>query len=261
MKQLSLKNLIEQLKLSARVKGIFSTGTTATKMNPSSDIDLVIILDKNDEEIKSVYTMVENHFSDIFFFDIDFLNQLKVKREVSANNFDGMFSEWLIKGRIEYDPENLLSALKIQIEKDPPLQKVLDSEKRDFWIKINYNLIANSRYYNSDNALYREALEIRLLYSTIELITAYFSFRNIPWRGEKTAITYFEKNNQEFLSLFRQYSASQNLGDRMSYYKQIFEKTFHGEYQKWPDDFVIPISWKEGYKPELVVWWEKLNTG
>jgi len=52
----SLEKLIEKLKTSPRVKGIFSTGTTATRMNPSSDIDLIVVLDKNTENIKSVYT-------------------------------------------------------------------------------------------------------------------------------------------------------------------------------------------------------------
>jgi len=131
----SLSNLIEKLKSSPRVKGIFSTGTTATKMNPSSDIDFVVVLDKNTEEIKSVYTTIENRFSDVFFFDIEFLNQLENKTEVSANNFDGVFLEWLMSGKIEHDPENLLVTLKNKIDRNPPLQSIFDSEKRDLWIK------------------------------------------------------------------------------------------------------------------------------
>src|SRR3989338_1810815 len=222
MEQSSLTNLIEQLKLSPRVRGIFSTGTTATKLTPSSDIDLVIILDKNDEAIKSVYTKIGNYFSDIFFFDIDFINQLKDRQEVSGNNFDGMFLEWLAKGKIEYDPDNLLLILKNKISGTPPLQKVADSEKKDFWIKTNYNFIANSRYYNSSDELYHKALEFLLLYSVIELITAYFSFRAIPWRGEKVAVKYLEQNDQEFLGIFKKYSESNTLAEKMKYYEQLF---------------------------------------
>src|SRR3989344_6625306 len=169
MRYSSLADLIEKIKSSPRVRGIFATGTTASKLTPSSDIDLVVVLDKNHEKIKSVYTTIEGHFSDILFFDIDFLNQLKNKREVSGNNFEGTFLEWLAGGKIEYDPENLLSALKSKIDENPPFQKIMDSEKGDFWIKINYNYIANLRYYSGDE-LYKKALEIRLLYSVIELI-------------------------------------------------------------------------------------------
>src|SRR3989344_8657599 len=241
MEQLSLMNLIEQLKLSPRVKGIFTTGTTATKLTLSSDIDLVIILDKNDESIKSVYTKIENHFSDIFFFDIDFINQLKSRQEVSGNNFDGMFLEWLVKGKIEYDPESLLLTLKNIIDKNPPLQNVTDSEKRDFWIKTNYNFIANLRYYNSSDELYRKALEMRLLYSVIELITAYFSFRGMPWRGEKAAVRYFEEHDKKFLETFRKYSASGSLEKKMKYYRALFAKVFFGTYRRWEKGFIVPI--------------------
>lgn len=244
--------------MSPRVKGIFSTGTTATKMNPSSDIDLVIVLDKNSEEIKSIYTTIEDRFSDIFFFDIDFLDQLKDKEEVSATNFDGMFLEWLKNGKIEYDPESLLSNLKSKIEKTPPVQKVANLEKRDFWIKTNYNFIANSRYYNSSDMLYHKALEFRLLYSVIELITAYFSFRGIPWRGEKAAIKYFEQNDPSFLSIFQKYAESNDLNERMKHYQDLFDKTFFGEYQKWENNFVIPIAQKNGYDKNLLDFWDSL---
>ncbi len=258
MKYPSLSNLIEKLKSSPRVRGIFSTGTTATKMNPSSDIDLVVVLDKNPEEIKSVYTMIEDRFSDIFFFDTDFLDQLKDKSEVSGNNFDGMFLEWLKRGKIEYDPESLLSDLKSKIEETSPIQKVADSEKRDFWIKTNYNSIANSRYYNSKDEVYHKALEFRLLYSVTELITAYFSFRAIPWRGEKAAVKYLEQSDQGFLTTFQKYFGSNTLAEKMKYYEQLFDKIFFGEYQKWEKDFVIPISKRDGYSSKLSDFWDNL---
>lgn len=258
MKYPSFSNLIKKLTSSQRVRGIFSTGTTATTLTPSSDIDLIVVIDKNSEEIKSIFTTIENRFSDIYFFDTDFLNQLKDKSEVSGNNFDGMFLEWLKKGKIEYDPENLLESLKSKTEETSPAQKVADSEKRDFWIKTNYNFIANSRYYNSKDEIYHKALELRLLYSVIELITAYFSFRGIPWRGEKAAIKYLEQKDQKFLSIFEEYSKSNLLAEKMKHYTELFDAIFFGEYQKWEDDFVIPISQKNGYDKKLSNFWDSL---
>ncbi len=242
MKNATLQNLIEKLKSSPRVKGVFSTGTTATGLTPSSDIDLIIILDKNDEDIKSIYTTIENRFADIFFFDIDFLSKLRDKGEVKGNNFGGMFFSWLAKGKIEYDPENILLDFKNKIDGNLPIQKITDSEKREFWIKTNYNFICNKRYYNSTNELYHKALEFRLLYSIIELVTAYFSFRGIPWRGEKDAVKYFEDNDQDFFFIFQEYSKSNSLEQKMKYYEALFNKIFFGEHQKWEDGFVIPIS-------------------
>lgn len=258
MKYPSLISLMEKMKSSPRVKGIFTTGTTATKMSSSSDIDIVVVLDKNSKDIKSVYTIIENYFSDIFFFDIGFLNRLKNKQEVSGNNFDGMFLEWLAKGKIEYDPENFLFTLKNKMNTNPPLQKVADLEKNDFWIKTNYNFIANLRYYNSKDELYHKALEFRLLHSMIELITAYFSFRGIPWRGEKAAVKYLEQNDKQFLSIFQEYTKSDILAGKMKYYAELFNRAFFGEYQKWENDFIIPISNQNQYDYELLDFWKEI---
>lgn len=261
MKYPSLENLIEKMKSSPRVKGIFVTGTTATTLGPASDIDLVVVLDKNSESIKSLYTTVENRFSDIFFFGVDFLNQLENKREVLGNDLEGMFVEWLVKGKIVYDPEHILLKLKNNISEKQLLQKVADSEKKDVWVKTNYNFIANSRYYNSKDALYHQALEVRLLYSVIELITAYFSFRDIPWRGEKAAIQYLEQNDQEFLATFKKYSESVILSEKMKYYEKLFNEVCIGEYQRWEKDFVVPISNENKYEQKLVNFWNSLTAG
>lgn len=259
MKYPSLRNLIDKLKSSPRVKGIFTTGTTATKMNPSSDIDFVVVLDKNPENIKSVYTMIENRFTDVFFFDIAWLNELQDKSEVSGDNFDSLFLEWLVKGKIEHDPENILSALRQRISENPPLQKITDSEKRDFWIRTNYNFIANWRYYNSQDEVYRKALELRLLHSVSELMTAYFSFRDMPWRGEKTAVKYLEQNDKEFLSTFEKYSKSASLDEKFKHYGELFNAIFFSDYQKWEDDFIVPIAKQNQYSQELVSFWGKLT--
>lgn len=256
---ISLVSLVEKLKSSPRVKGVFSAGTTATKLTPSSDIDLIIIIDKNSEGIKSIFTTIENRFSDIFFFDIDFLNQLKTKSEVLGNNFDGMFLAWLATGKIEYDPENLLLEIKNKFKNTSLTQKISESEKRDFWVKTNYNFIANSRYYNSTDEIYHKALEFRLLYSVVELVTAYFSFRGIPWRGEKSAVKYLRQNDQNFLSAFEKYSTSNSLTEKMKFYTEMFDAIFFGEYQKWEENFVIGVSDKNQYDENLNEFWSNLT--
>lgn len=254
----SLAALVDKLSTSPRVKGVFLTGTTATRLTPSSDIDLVVVLDKNNEEIKSVYTIIEERFSDVFFFDTEFLRQLQGKTEVSANAFDGMFVEWLGKGKIVYDPEGILTTLQVNIHAAPPAQMVDETEKRDLWIKVNYNAIANARYYRSQDEIYHKALELRLLYSVIELITAYFSFRDLPWRGEKAAIRYLEQKDQAFLHLFESYSKSSSLEERMRWYTALFQATCVGEYQPWEEDFVVALSHRKGYDEDLEKFWNEL---
>lgn len=257
MKEHTLDNVIKQLSESEDVKGIFLTGSGAIDLKPSSDIDLVIILDKNSKDIKSVYTTIENHFSDIFFFDLDYLNNLKSKTSFSSNSFEGMFVSWLSKGSIKYDPINILSDLK----NDPELTLKLiltDDEKLNNWVQVNYNLITNTRYFNSEDELYKKALQFRFLYSVIGLVTAYFAFRDLPWRGEKEAVKYFEANDEEYLNIFNQYNLSITLEDKMKYYLLLFNKTVTDNYPKWEEDFVIPASNSTSYDNNLIEFWSKL---
>jgi len=257
----SLASLLEQLKASPRVRGIFTTGTTAATMNLASDLDLVIVLDRNPEGLRSIYTMIEDRFSEIFFFETDFLNELATKAEVTGEEFDGMFVEWLAKGRIEHDPDGLLLTLKNKLEAKPPRQVVSDSLSRGDWVKANYNFIANTRFFKSGDELYHRALEIRLLYSTIELVTAYFSFRGIPWRGEKAAVQYLGRHDREFLATFQRYTASTTLAEKMKCYEELFKKVFAGEFQKWDQDFVVAISKESKDDRKLLHVWTELTGG
>jgi len=112
-------------------------------------------------------------------------------------------------------------------------------------VKINYNFITNNRYFKSSDPLYHQALEIRLAYSVVELTNAYFSFRGIPWRGEKAAIEYLQQHEVEYLKTFQAYTTSINLEQKMKSYQDLFRRTLHGEYQEWDETFVVPMSNKK----------------
>lgn len=224
-------------------------------LTPASDIDVIIVLDANTERIEKLYTTIEGRFADIFFVDMQLLNQLLKRTTVSANSLDGILTDWLLQGQIAYDPHSLLSRLKSKLEQTPLTLTVSSAEQRALWAHINYNFIANSRYYRSTDPLYHQALEMRLLYSMMELISAYFSFRAIPWRGEKAAVKYLAHNASELLKIFQKFFASTTLDDKMKYYTQIFPHIFFGAYQRWNDDFIIPMSETNGYDNTLLEFW------
>ena len=254
----SLQYTINKLSLSVRVKGIFTTGTTATGLTPSSDIDLVVILDKNKEGIKSTYTMIENRFADIFFFDLAFVKRCAKRDVIPANGFEGIFLTWLAKGRIEKDEQQILAKLQTKSLSKIELLTVSTEEKQDNWFKINYNYIANTRYFRSGNKLYLQALEIRLLYSVSELIVAYFAFRDVPWRGEKAAVIYLEKNDPQTYDCFKEYVKSQTVNDRYRVYASLFEKVMVADYQPWNKDFLVILNLRQKIDTSLEKFWNEL---
>ncbi len=235
----SLSQVITNLVHAPEVRGVFRTGTTASTLGPSSDIDLVVVLDACPEGIRSANTRIEGRFADIFFFDVPFVERLAGLESVAINGFEGMFLTWLAKGAIEKDAMGQLASLQKSASAKLAASGVTQGEKEACWFKINYNFIANKRYRDSDDPLYHKALELRLLYSVPELIVSYFTLRDIPWRGEKEAISYLEAQDPATFEIFTAYTKSSSLPGRFALYEQVFERVLHGEFGRWKEDFLL----------------------
>lgn len=231
MKQ--LENIIKKLENKHQVDAVFLTGSYGPDNKPYSDIDLVIILDENKEKINSLYTWIDNKFADIFFFDHADLNRIENADILSANGMDAIFLTWLNKAVISFDKSGKLSTLKTKIDDLNKKVKILENEKRSFCHRINYNFIANKRYFESNDVVYHEALELRLLYSVSEIISGYFEFRDIPWRGEKNAIKYFKENDENFYKSFLNYTKAVKIGDKFKFYTEMFFVVFAGVHERW----------------------------
>ncbi len=238
----SLKKIIEKLQAIEDVDSVFITGSYGiANPKPYSDIDLVIILKKNKNGIYSFYRWIDGVFADIFFFDLADLKRIKSKAEKLKNPMDSIFMAWLKKADIKFDKSRTLSNMKLTADKNETAV-VLIKEKQTFWQKINYNFVANKRYFDSNNELYREALELRLLYSVIELICGFLALRNVAWRGEKEAVLYLKSNHPDFYKLFQEYSKSATLETRFGLYEQMCRMTFTDDYKKWTENDEILIK-------------------
>jgi len=220
----SLEIIINGLKNSDDVDAVFLTGSLGRKESkPYSDIDLVVILKENTLGLYSLYRWIDNTFADIFFFDL-----ADVK-----NATDNLLAHWLKNADIRFDKSGATTELKKKANASERTPMVSIKEKQSFWQKINYNFVANKRYFESNDRLYHEALELRLLYSTIEVVCGYFALRDIPWRGEKNAVTILAAHHPDFYELFKKYSSSGLLKDRFLYYSQMVSLIFTDEYKQW----------------------------
>ena len=227
-----LDKIIEKLKSNDDVDAVFLTGSHGTQEAKAySDIDLVIILKENKNNLYSLYRWIDGVFADIFFFDLIDLKRIRDCAGKYENPMDGAFMSWLKKADIKFDKSGSLSALKNKASGNEEFP-VPTKDKDSFWQKINYNLVANKRYFESNDPLYLEALELRLLYSVIEAICGYVAFRDIPWRGEKEAVKYLKNNHPDFYNIFKSYSISNNLADKFRFYEQMVDLVFTDKYKK-----------------------------
>lgn len=261
----SLDKIIEKLKLNDDVDAVFLTGSIGTKTSkPYSDIDLIVILKNNSKEIESVFTWINGVFADIYFFDLENIRETKESLLLPTQNpkikhkMNAFLYSWLKKGDIKFDKSGELTKLKT-LEKEI---KIPQTQIFRSWNNTNYNLEANTRYFNSNDPLYHEALEIRLMYSVPQIICSYLDFVGEPWEGEKKALTYFKEHDSNFYNLFLKYTQATNLAERFSIYKQMAEKVFslNPKCKVWDKTEIIAKSQREQFENsnDLIEYWQSL---
>ena len=235
----SLQEIIAKLSKNDNVDALLLCGSTATeKQTESSDYDLVLVVKEKPDKLLSLFTYINDLPADIFFFSLSDIKRITSDKQVKEGG-ETWLMRWLPQVKISFDKSGDLSKLQsISSEIQCPLNTFAGISA----YKVNYNLVNNTRYFESNDPLYHSALEIRLLYSIVEALVGYFSMRHIYWEGEKKAIQYLEDHDPEYLSIFLRASRASNLKDKYIAYCNLVEKSFTGEYPKWDKDVVASIE-------------------
>lgn len=257
----NLTQIIKNLRSHQNVDAVFLTGSQGNEHKPYSDIDLVIVLDKHEHDLTSLYTWIDDKFADIFFFDRADLERIETSKELPGNAMDAVFVSWLQKATIQFDKSGKLIDLKNKANELSEKISIPKSEKDLFWQKINYNFVANTRYFESNDPAYHEALEVRLLYSVSEVFTGYFEFRDIIWRGEKTAMKYLKENDAGFYNAFIAYTKAANLEDKFNKYSDLVKTVFIDGYKLWNKGDILPQTQdrSKADETELIKYWDELT--
>lgn len=258
-----LQNIVENLKSNNGVDAVFLTGSFGANKKPYSDIDLIIVLRKNVECIRSVFTWIDGMFADVYFFDLENIEKIKdvnwspisSDSDENKHRMNRLLIYWLKEGSIQFDKSGKLTELK---SKEIDLNKVGKGEKENYWMNINYNFEANTRYFNSDDPIYLEALEIRLLYSMPQVICGYFVFRDIPWHGEKNAVKYFKEKDLVFYKEFMGFYKSSTLKDKFKHYNQMVKLVFVSDYFLWSKDGIYSKRIDDAIDLRLAEYWKNL---
>ncbi len=250
----SLETIIQKLEQKPEVDAVFLTGSIGNNTSTAdSDIDLIIILKDNTQGIESIFTWIDGVFADIYFFDLENIKSIIESNTLSSESghmsdkMNHLLYVWLKKGEIRFDKSGELTKLK-SMEKE--LVPVSEQKKWNSWVNTNYNFEANTRYFNAKDSKYHEALEMRLLYSVIQVICTYFDFIGEQWRGEKLAITYLKEHDLDFYEMFIRYTKATNLGERFTEYSVMVHRVFelNPKYPLWKKDEIIPKSQRGGFE-------------
>jgi hypothetical protein len=248
-KNKDLDAVIKTLTTKSEVDSILAFGSArTTDFKPYSDIDLVVVLDEKVEpKISSCFCYIGQNIGDVYLFYTDKIDELISSQEtLDIYSIEGKLVNWLSTGEILCDKNDRLKNLKDKQMKT----EITDARKYADWFRINYNYAHNLRMYNSRDALYLQALKIRLLYATMDLLQ-YLELRNIPWRGEKAAVRYLRENHPEFLSKFFACIRVDDLDSQFRLYSELVKDTLQGIGELW-DETTAAVVPAENYSPKVI---------
>jgi len=224
---LTLDAFVAALRTRAAVDGILLMGTTATgALTAASDYDMLLILADDPAVPRMVLTWVNGHFTEIYCTPVTALARLTVAPETWPDSSDeGATIRWLRDGRIVYDREGRLAAAQAVARATPPGPIALPTGAYWAWGGLSYNVAQAKRYLASDDPIYREVVDFRLLYGLYDVVRAYFTVRDLPWRSEKDAIKYWMAHDPAYLAAFRVCLAETDRTRKVAGYEELAQRT------------------------------------
>lgn len=232
---LTLDAFAARLAARAAVDGILFMGSTgAGALNAASDYDLLLILADDPAAPRMVVTWVEGHFTEIYCTPITALARITADPAVWRDGSDeGAVIRWLRDGRIVHDRAGHLAAAQAVARATPPLGTSAPEGPYWAWGTLGYNVAQAKRYLASDDPVYQEVVDFRLLYGLAEVMTAYFTVRGLSWRGEKAAILHWTAHDPTYLAMFRSCLAETDRARKVAEYETLARLTLAPVGELW----------------------------
>ena len=204
------------------VAGILLMGTTATgALTPSSDYDLLLVLDRPVVPLSLLTTVIDGRCAEIYATTAAGLRRIAATTTPwSDSSAEGAIARWVRTGRIAHDRLGVLAEARAALVALPATQPT-EAAVYGTWRSIGYNLAILRRYLASDDPAAREAVDWRLLHDLGALAAAYFTVRGLPWRGEKESVRYLTREDPDFLDRYRRCLAETDRASKVAQYAEL----------------------------------------
>lgn len=204
------------------VAGILLMGTTATgALTPSSDYDLLLVLDHPVAPLSLLTTLIDGRFAEGYVTTVAALRRIAAAATPwPDDSAEGAIARWVGTGRIAHDRLGALAAARTALAALPPPSPDAAAVYRA-WRGTGYRLATLRRYLAADDPAAREAVDWRLLQDLGAIAAAYFAVRGLPWRGEKEAIRYLTTADPAFLARYRRCLAEPDRASKVAQYADL----------------------------------------
>ena len=166
LKSVKLEDLVERLKLHEGVDAVAIIGSASEdNLNSASDYDVFIVLKESSIPLLGDVTHLEGRLIDINFAsveDIEHLNNAS-QNEIPLDSMQETIVRWMKTAWIEFDKCGCLNRLKGRAREDLQPRLLTVGELRSRWDKASHNPPHTRRMLTSDDPVYHDAIDLRLL--------------------------------------------------------------------------------------------------
>ena len=225
---LSLDEVTERLIRNNVVDGLLLVGSASRgELTAASDYDLVIILSEMPEPLHVGTTYIDGRFSDLVFFTAAHVDQfLSATEPFGFWDWVGRFIGFCGAGTILFDRHGQLRRAQAKAQNGEWIKPDGEHEAHQAWSRVNYNLQVVRRYMTSDDPLYLQTADIKMmLYGPQDLFFSYFTIRQRRWDGEKAAVRYLQEHDPGYLELFNRFLSEHDRHQKYQLYEKLAELT------------------------------------
>ncbi|MDQ3928877.1 MAG: hypothetical protein M3328_06990 [Chloroflexota bacterium] len=267
---LSLDEVVARLSRKPTVDGILDMGSGGgPDMHPVGDYDLFVVLGEMQSPLYMVVTEIDHRLAEIYFGSVEKLQEyLDAEPPLQPAGIDTAVIHWLQTGRIAFDRSGLLSRAQEKFRRrewQDWFEPQTDLQLHQIWFSVNYNVVQTRRMLASSDPVYETGVDLRLLYTLMEVWQAYFRLRRLPSLGEKHDIRYLARTDPGYLDLFRSCLAEPDRARRFELYRRLADTALAPMGGLWQEDttavqFSSDIDWRPDIVESALAAWRELVT-
>jgi hypothetical protein len=252
---LSVQEVVMRLARHTEVNGVVMMGSGAVAMlNPTSDIDLLVVLSGSPLELKMVSTTIEGRLSEVYFVSASELDRfLEVPLKVHDYSEEAVRLRWIQTGQVLYDRSGRLERLRSVLTHGDWTSPPSDAEVYEAWFSTNYDLAQTRRLLGAADAASLMKVDLHMLLLLHELWERYYLVRRSPGLSEKARIRWMAANDPQAYALIQECLAECDRQRKFAILEKLAFRVLEAVGGLWPAEMTA-VQLSPGANPELAEW-------
>ncbi len=251
---ITLEQVTARLSQNEVVTGLLLIGSAVRgDLTPSSDYDLVVILQEMPVPLHVGVTYIDGRLTDLIFLrDAQIDEVLALNERVPDDAWLGRIIRWLEEGTVLFDRHGRVAGAQEKARSGAWLVRPEDSGYST-WFTINYNLAQTVRLLASDDPVYLATADFRMaLYAPRDLVFGYFQLRGLRWEGDKAAVRHLMARDPTYLDLLTRFLSESTREEKCALYEQLAALTIAPAGSLWKEGGTAMTFEGEPVTPEMV---------